>query len=162
MAAYDALDALVERLSQASWKERDPIKEELKAVAGAFDVPGPVIEHLEDAKRKMDDLELRWEIDEVIEAIRPPPPAPPEPEEPDAAEEEETPPGQLSASDLQLVYDDPRGLALHKTKVGDRWFATQRNPQTGQPQTFELHPNDVQQLKLQLQGSPYWVLGAGV
>ena len=32
---------------------------------------------------------------------------------------------------------------------------------TGQPQTFELHPQEIQQLKTQLAGSPYWVIGAG-
>ncbi|HHO54592.1 MAG TPA: hypothetical protein ENK18_27885 [Deltaproteobacteria bacterium] len=61
-----------------------------------------------------------------------------------------------------MVYNDPRGLVLHKTKTGDRWIATQRDPRTGQPQSFELHPTEVDQLKAQLQGSPYWVIGAGV
>jgi hypothetical protein len=50
---------------------------------------------------------------------------------------------------------------LHKSKVGDRWFATQVDPATRQPQTFELHPQEVSQLRMQLHGSPYWLLGAG-
>ena len=56
------------------------------------------------------------------------------------------------------VYEDPRGLVLYKTKVGDRWFATQMDPRTGQPQTFELRSHEVSQLRMQLQGSPYWVV----
>ncbi|MEM6929093.1 MAG: hypothetical protein AAF602_19300, partial [Myxococcota bacterium] len=65
----------------------------------------------------------------------------------------------IQPGDLQLVYEDPRGLLLHKSKVGDRWFATQRDPRTGQPQTFELRASEVQQLKMQLMGSPYWISG---
>lgn len=159
MGAFDALDALVERLSSASWKERDPIKQELLAAATAMPDRSSAIDHLESSKRGIDDLELRWEIDEVIETLTPEPE--PEPEEPEPDSAAQKPADQLTAADLTLVYDDPRGLTLHKTNVGDRWFATQRNPNTGQPQTFELHPNEVSQLKLQLQGSPYWRIGAG-
>ena len=52
-------------------------------------------------------------------------------------------------------------MVLHKTKVGDRWFATQVNPQTRQPETFELHPSEVAEIKVQLASSPYWVVGGG-
>lgn len=159
MAGYDALDALIERLAAATWKERDPIKEELKAAAAALPDLSSVLEHLEGAKRTIDDLELRWEVDEVIETLTPEPEPEPEDEPEDEAPAD---PGQLSAADLQMVYNDPRGLVLHKTKTGDRWIATQRDPRTGQPQSFELHPSEVDQLKAQLQGSPYWVIGAGV
>ncbi|NOY27382.1 MAG: hypothetical protein GXP62_16065, partial [Oligoflexia bacterium] len=68
----------------------------------------------------------------------------------------------LTSADLDAVYDDPNGLMLHKSKVGDRWFATQVDPQTGQPQTFELQPYEVKQLQTQLKGSPYWLVGAGL
>lgn len=155
--AFSAIDALVERLATVGWKERDPIKEELLRMAEAYSDRDAVKQHLEDAKREILSLEVRWEIDEVIEAITPPPP-PAEEEPQEEAEDADRP---LSAADLSLVYDDPRGLMLHKTKKGDRWFATQRDPRTGQPQTFELHPAEIQQLKTQLKGSPYWVLGAG-
>lgn len=85
--------------------------------------------------------------------------APPKAEEPPPADPQK---GQrLSAKDLDLIYDDPRGLALHRTKDGKRWFATQVDPYTRQPQTFELHPSEITQIKTQLQGSPYWLLGAG-
>jgi hypothetical protein len=100
-------------------------------------------------------------VQAVLEETKPPPaPAPaadPAAEEPKPEEKK-----RLTQADLVLVYDDPRGLLLHKTKVGDRWFATQADPRTGQPQTFELRAQEISQLKIQLHGSPYWVLGAGV
>ncbi|MBX2796655.1 MAG: hypothetical protein KTR31_03265 [Myxococcales bacterium] len=164
MAGYEALDALVERLTAAAYKDRDAIKEELLREASAHADRSSVLEHLESAKRGIDELELRWEVDEVIEALTPEPEPEPEEPEPEPEEPEQTrdgQPGQLTAADLDMVYHDPSGLVLHKTKVGDRWFATQTNPRTGQPQMFELHPSDVQQLKVQLAGSPYWMLGAG-
>ena len=61
--------------------------------------------------------------------------------------------------DLVKVYDQPGALILHRTKDSKRWFATQVDPRSGQPQTFELQPNEVDQVKSQLAGSPYWVLG---
>lgn len=159
----EEVDKLVEALRKASYTGREPIKQELLALAR-----GPngqaVREHLEAVKRG-ELLEVQWEIEEVVEATAPKktepakkveaPPPPPAPEAP------ADPNRPLTAKDLTLVYDDPRGLMLHKAKVGDRWFATQFDPRTGQPQTFELHPQEIAQLKTQLAGSPYWVLGAG-
>lgn len=152
-----ALDGLVQRLAAAGWKERDAIKAELIAVAGSIE-RGTAVARLEDLKKDLV-LEVRWEIDEVIDALAPPPAAPEPESEPE--EEPEDPNRPLSAADLKLVYDDPRGFTLHKHKTADRWFATQRDPRTGQPQTFELHPQEIEQLKKQLTGSPYWVLGSG-
>jgi hypothetical protein len=156
MAGMSKLDALVERLKAASFKERDAIKAELLAEASSQPDARATMDHLEQAKRGLPSLELRWEVDEVIEAITPPPEPPPEPEV-----EADQPNRPLTAADLDVVYDDPRGLLLHKSKRGNRWFVTQPHPQTGQPQTFELHPQEVAQIKKQLAGSPYWVLGAG-
>ena len=157
MAAYEALDALVDRLAGATWKEREPIKKEIQDLAATLADRKAVLEHLAAKKKDIADLEARWEVDEVIEALTPPPvkqEPPPEEKKPGAEK-------QLSAADLVLVYDDPRGLLLHRTKAPpDRWFATQRHPQTGQPQTFELRAEEVTQLKTQLTGSPYWVIGA--
>lgn len=153
---YDALDELVKQLTSASWKERDPIKAQIEALAASFADRKSVLEHLEAAQRSIRDLEVRWEIGEVVEKLTPPPP--PKAEEPKPEEEDKNKP--LTAADLTVVYDDPRGLMLHKTKVGDRWFATQKDPRTGQPQTFELRVEEITQLKTQLAGSPYWVLGA--
>ena len=115
-------------------------------------------------------LELQWEIDDVLDESAPPPPEPDPAEEPaeepveadaDPVPDAESPDDDaaLTAADLDLVYDDPRGLMLHKSKVGERWFATQVDPRTGQPQTFELHAHELEQLKAQLQGSPFWRIG---
>lgn len=164
----DAVDSLVEQLRKASYTGREAIKAQLVTLAGGPD-GAAVREHLESAKRQ-ELLEIQWEIEEVLEATTPKraaPEAPPTPA-PAAAEEPEAPPAEppgpgraLSMKDLVTVYDDPRGLLLHKSKAGDRWFATQADPYTGQPQTFELRPAEIAQLKQQLARSPYWVLGAG-
>ena len=154
----DVIDEVIARLEKVGWKERDAVRKELAETARQADDPVVVVKHLERIKGDLD-LELRWEVDEVIEALTPDEPEP-EPE-PEIDEPDEGGPQRLSRKDLDLVYDDPRGLMLHKTKKGDRWFATQRDPRTGQPQTFELQDREVQQLKAQLSGSPYWVIGGG-
>lgn len=158
------IDSLVDALSKAHWKERDAIKEKLRAAAEVLPNRSSVEEYLELAKKGLP-LELKWEIDEVLEALKPLPveeEAPePEGEKEEEEEESEDPNRPLRASDLNLIFDDPRGLQLHKTKTGDRYFATQVDPMSGRPQTFELHPQEIGQLKARLQGSPYWVLGSG-
>lgn len=158
----DHVDALIAKLREATWKERDAVKAELVALASG-DAGAHVREHLESMKRQ-ELLEVQWEIEDVLEATTPKvaPAAKPAPAAPPPPPEEPADPNRpLTAKDLVLVYDDPRGLLLHKAKVGDRWFATQYDQRTGQPQTFELHPQEIAQLKQQLAGSPYWVLGAG-
>jgi len=158
----ESLEPLIEQLKTASFSEREQLKSDLVEAAREAGDASRVIDWLEHAKKSLPSLELRWEVDEVIEAITPPPEPEPSDEEGDEADEApDDPNAPLSAADLDLVYDDPRGLLLHKSKTGERWFATQRNPQTGQPQTFELHAQEIAQLKQQLAGSPYWVLGAG-
>lgn len=152
MGRFDAVDGLVDRIGQATFAEREGLRDQLLAAARAVGDDKAVMDHLESAKKRIGSLEARWEVDEVIEALTPPP-APPEPEEP----EPEEPQGPLTAADLDLVYDDPRGIRVHKTKVGERYFLTQVDPRTYQPQTFELRPEELSQLKMQLQGSPYWV-----
>jgi len=156
-------EGILARLKSAAWKEREAIKDELLAMAQAFDTLGrsEFKDFLETARKDLS-LELKWEVDEVLEAILPPPAPPKPPEEKKEEEVPDDPNRPLSAADLKLVYDDPRGLLLYRTKKGgDRWFASQTDPRTGQPQTFELHPQEIAQLKTQLAGSPYWVLGAG-
>jgi hypothetical protein len=157
--ALERLGDLVDKLAAAGWKERDAIKEEILVLAQEADNRAATVELLEGRKRSILSLEVRWEIDEVLEALAPPPAPEPEPEE--EAAENADPNRPLTAADLDVVYDDPRGLVLHRSKVGDRWFATQPDQQSGQPRTFELHETDVTRLKTQLKGSPYWVLGAG-
>ena len=156
MGRFDGLDEILARLGKAEPSAWDGLRAELLAAAQTFDEPKDVIEHLEAGKKVIGSLEARWEVDEVIEAITPPP------EAPDAPEEEVPDPNKpLTSADLTLIYDDPRGIRVHKSKVGDRWFLTQVDPRTYQPQTFELRPEEVTQLKQQLDGSPYWILGAG-
>lgn len=165
----DAVDQLISALRDASLSERPALKAQLVAMATGEDGT-TVREHLETIKRG-ELLELQWEIEDVLEESAPPAPAAPEdPEatseaqetEPTTDPESETadPNAPLTAADLDMVYDDPRGFMLHKSKVGDRWFATQVDPRTGQPQTFELHAHELEQIKGQLQGSPYWRIGS--
>jgi len=160
----ESVDTLISTLRAAPHDGRDSIKNDLVALAQG-DNGSAVREHLHSVKRG-ELLELQWEIDDVLEESAPPPVEPPPSEDPpEAAPEPATeaepadPNAPLTAADLDLVYDDPRGLMLHKSKEGERWFATQVDPQTGQPQTFELHAHELEQLKAQLQGSPYWRLG---
>lgn len=153
----ELVSTLVARLRTATYSEREAIKAEL--LAAIRESGGSAVrEALESAKRG-ELLEVQWEIEEVLEATAPPkvaaaapPPPPPPPPDPNRP---------LTAKDLVLVYDDPRGLLLHKSKVGGRWFVTQADPRTGEPQTFELRPDEVETVKAKLAGSPYWVVGAG-
>ncbi len=161
----EAINTLIDALRTARHDARSSIKNELIALATG-DEGSEVREHLENVKRG-ELLEIQWEIDDVLDESAPTPAEPPpvesepEPEQP-ADEAPEAPDQQerLTAADLDMVYDDPRGFMLHKSKVGDRWFATQVDPSTGMPQTFELHAQEIEQLKTQLQGSPYWRLGS--
>ena len=154
----DQLQARIADLVSGLRRRDAQAKAELLALCGGED--GALGRELLEAAMRGELLETRWEIEDVLEETTPrkaTPPAP-APEPPPAAPDPNRP---LTAADLDLVYDDPRGLMLHKSKVGERWFATQIDPRTGQPQTFELHAMEVTQLKAQLQGSPYWLVGAG-
>jgi hypothetical protein len=155
------IDALVAALKAASWKQREGIKESLVAVATAHPTDA-VQRHLEAARKGLNDLELRWEIDEVIERMKPPPAPEPEPEPELIEPEPETPGRQLRMSDLVEVYADPRGLVLFTDKKGKRWFASQPHPMTGQPMMMELGPAEITQVRQQLAGSPYWNVGSGL
>jgi hypothetical protein len=109
-------------------------------------------------------LTIQWELEEVLDRTAPKVSASPKemPEEVSEATEEGLEPdpnAPLSSADVEVVYEDPRGLVLHRTKDGKRWLATQLDPQTGQPQTFELQGQQIDQLKMDLAQSPYWVLG---
>lgn len=159
------VDALIASLRTSVNDDPEPTKAALQALAAGPE-GSAVRDHLASTMGG-ELLPVQWEIEEVLDATAPaPPPAPedeppeapdPEPEEEEA--EAEDPDRPLTSADLNLVYDDPRGLMLHKTKKGERWFATQVDPRTGQPQTFELHQQEITQLQQQLQGSPYWVIG---
>ena len=160
----DAVDTLIDALRAADFEARPAIKAKLIELAKSEQGPA-VREHLESVKRG-ELLEIQWEIDDVIDESAPPQiddpeevPGDEEPAEQETPNDSDDPNAPLTAADLNLVYDDPRGFMLHKSKVGERWFATQVDPSTSLPQTFELHPNEIEQLKAQLQGSPYWRLG---
>ena len=164
----DAINQLMAAIRTAPANERSEFKSKLLNLAKA-ERGNDVRDYLESIKRG-ELLEIQWEIDDILEESAPviqKAADEPEPPSDDANEETnaETEPGEadpnapLTAADLNLVYDDPRGFMLHKSKVGDRWFATQMEPQTGQPQTFELHAQEIEQIKGQLQGSPYWRIG---
>lgn len=158
----EAIDDLVRRLRATDDDgERAAIKAELEALCRG-QAGSDARSHLERVARG-EVLEIQWELEEVLEATTPkrPAPAPPPTKAPEPPPKAPDPNRPLTAADLDVVYEDPRGLVLHKTRVGERWFATQVDPRTGQPQTFELHPSEVQQVKAQLAGSPYWVVGAG-
>ncbi len=161
MEPLDTLDALLERLKTADWKERESLKEQMLLVVQQIRRE-TAVERLESVRKSLP-LEARWEVDEVLEALAPPP-APPAEEEA-AAPEEEAPPsdGRIRMSDLKVVYEDPRGLVLYvDKKTGVRWFAQQPDPYTGQPSLMEVPPNQIEAVKTQLRGSPYWRLGSGV
>jgi len=150
------VDELIARIRELSSTEDAALGEAKGALLQLATGPDGrrVREHIEGALRG-ELLEVRWELEEVLDEADPSEPAPAPVEEP--AEEPET----GGDDDLVVVYDDPRGLVLHRNRGGDRWFATQADPRTGQPVTFELPPDQVEQVKQQLAGSPYWVLGAG-
>lgn len=116
------------------------------------------------AAAKRERLELQWTLDELLEETAPPEPkkkAAPPPEREPAPEPEAPPtnaaPGQLRPEDLVPIYDDPRGLMIHRHKVDGRWFLTQINPQTGQPQTMQLEEHHKSQIQAELAGSPHWL-----
>lgn len=152
---YDDVDEILASLRKSDWRERDAIKERLVDVVSSKP-KNEVVEYLEMRKRDQP-LEVRWEIEEALEELFPAVPVEKEVEE----EEEVDPNRPLSMSDLTLVFDDPRGLMLYRAKVGDDWYASQVNPNTGQSQLFKITPDELAHLKTQLAGSPYWVLGAG-
>jgi hypothetical protein len=175
-ALHSTLAALVARLRRADEATLTEVKATLTTLASG-DNGSRVRDELENlAKGEL--LEVKWEIEEVIEATTPkkaPPPAPPPAPAPAAKPAAKAParPGakpapaarppaegaRMSAADFVLVYDDPRGITLHKSKEGDRWVLTQPDPYTGAPTTYNLRPQEVEAVKAQLEGSPYWVIG---
>jgi hypothetical protein len=154
----DEVEQLVASMRKASMEERELIKQKLLELAGG--PGGAAVRETIEASKKGQLLEIQWDLEEILEATTPKKAEAPKvvkKEEPKA----EDPNRPLTSKDLVLVYDDPRGIMLHKSKVGERWFLTQVNPHTGQPQTVELRPHEIQAVQQQLAGSPYWVIGSG-
>ncbi len=149
----EEVEALVIELRSADDERIEAIKERLATLClEVQDVRSWV-----ETRARSEILEVQWELEEVLDATETKHPEPEPVPEPETEEEEIPEDRPLTAADLDLIYDDPRGLALHRTKDGKRWFATQVHPQTRQPQTFELISTEVSQLKLQLSGSPHWL-----
>ena len=147
----EQLEALVTELRTADDDRIEAIKEVLEEACRTHSEARSWLEF----RSRSEVLPVQWEIEEVLEATAPKLPPAPEPEpEPEPEPVEDRP---LTAADLVLVYDDPRGLALHQTKDGQRWFATQIDPQSRQPQTFELGPADISDVKMRFAGSPHWL-----
>lgn len=147
----EAADAILSRLAAAGWRERDALKEELLGFVRDNEGCSSLETHLESCRKGVP-LEVRWEIDEVLEAVRPV-------VEEEVVPEEEAP---VESTGPQVIYDDPRGLTIQRTADGSRYLVTQSDPYTGQPQTVEVPAAQFEQIKTQLRGSPYWVLGSGV
>lgn len=158
-AIAETVQRLINQLRAAEFDAAEDIKKEMIALCQGPD--GSRARDSMDSLKRGELLEIQWEIEEVLEATAPVVEAPPEPEPEEEPEEEEDPNRPLTAADLREVYNDPtQGIMLHRTKNGDRWFLTQLDPMTGQPRTMPLHPEDVKQIKMQFEGSPYWILGA--
>ncbi len=154
--ALEQAKALLEKMKAADWEAREALKDELAAMA----TPESGVPAFLESVLKELPLEVRWDVQEILEALAPPPVEEPEEEE---EEELDDPNAPLRMSDLDEVYADPRGLALYVDKrTRTRWFAQQIDPRTGQPVMMEVPPDQVDQIKMQLQGSPYWRIGAGV
>lgn len=150
-------EQIIRAMREADDDDRETLKEDLLALCNGPD--GAAVRAWLEQAAKGEILEVRWEIEEVLDTVNPRPVAqkpPPPPPEPEPEPEPEVEPRQLKASDLNLVYQDPQGTAVHRTKRGDRWFVSQPDPYTGRFQTFEVPSHQVDALKAELAGSPYW------
>ena len=96
-------------------------------------------------------LPIQWELEEIIEALDPADTTPEEDDDDDPCQR------RLRASELELVYSDPRGLQLFTSKVDDRWVVMQMDPYTGGMTQKEIPGDQAEHIKRQLAGSPYWV-----
>ena len=124
--------------------------------------------HIIEELARKEPLEFKWKIETLLEDTAPPEPPKPEPvavpeAEAEAAPEPEQDPDDLDDAtplrpeDLVQIFDDPRGLMIHRHVVNGRWFLTQVDPRTGQPQTMELDDAQRGQVQQELAGSPGWM-----
>ena len=158
----DAIEQLVAEIQGADPSRQEEIYASLEELC-LSDESKTAIDLVEKLARSQV-LTIQWALEELIERCTPKPESPPEPKKDEASQVEEVPDQEvpnapLTAADVDVVYQDPRGLVLYRTKDGQRWLATQVDPRTGQPQSFEIPPHEVADLKIQLANSPYWVLG---
>jgi hypothetical protein len=150
---------LIETLiAQLRGTDDDDVRDEIKAQMVAFaqqNSKSDVRNYLERALKE-ELLEVQWEIEEVLESLAPP--KTPQPEQEQEPEPVDDPTSRaLRPSEIELVYNDPRGLRLYKSKVDERWVVSQIDPRIGQPVTYELPGAEAEGIKAQLAGSPYWL-----
>lgn len=151
----EAVDALISRLRGTDDDdEREEIKSSIVALSDGIG-RSLLREHIENAL-KNELLEVQWELEDVIEALSPPKQDAPEAETEPEPEDDPTQ-RPLRPSELDLVYNDPRGLRLFKSTVDTRWVVSQIDPRVGQPVSYEIPDEDVARIKQQLAGSPYWL-----
>ncbi len=151
----EAVDTLIARLrSTDDDDERDDIKAEIVALSESVG-RSQLREYVEGAL-KQELLEVQWELEEVVETLTPPKQSESEPEpEPEPVDDPTT--RALRPSEIEQVYNDPRGLRIYKSKVDDRWVVSQIDPRVGQPVTYEIPGEEAERIKQQLAGSPYWL-----
>jgi len=147
----ELIEERVRALSKATPEEKTAILSELKQLCMGEN-GDTAIDKIERTARSQI-LTVQWDLEELIELVRPP--APPPAEEPEEESEDED-----EDSDMRMVYNDPRGLVLHCNQDGSRWLATQMDPRTRMPQTFELQQEEISRIKMQLAGSPHWTADA--
>ena len=139
---------LISELKTASVNRQDAICEELLAI-GQSD-PATAASLLTELV-KFERLSIQWLIEEVVEQL-----VPPSEESEEEVDDPSTRP--LRSSELELVYDDPRGIRLYRSKVDDRWMLIQIDPQSGMPMQQELQAEQATPILRQLAGSPYWLV----
>jgi len=151
------IDSLIEKLRAT---ENMDLREEIKAsiISHADEFGASNLREYVESALKKELLEVKWELEDVVDALSPKSPSSePEPEPEPQPTEEEDPSRLLRPSELELVYQDPAGLRLFRSKIDDRWVVSQIDPRIGQPVTYEVSTEDVQRIKSQLAGSPYWI-----
>ena len=124
------------------------------------------VEYLVNAAKR-ERLEFQWKLEELIDQVAPgaieredDAPPPEDDEEEEAAPKPDPNSGlhiPIRPEDLVPIYEDPRGIMIHRHKTDGRWVLTQVNPMTGQPQSMELQAEQKTQVQQELKGSPYWV-----
>ena len=139
--------AYIEELKGASIRRQDEICEELLSIGK--EKPSEAADLLK-SLTKFEHLNIQWLIEEVIEQLTPTTEAPEEIDDPSTR--------PLRSSELELVYDDPRGIRLYRSKVDSRWVLYQVDPRSGMPMQQELKAEDAEHVKRQLYGSPYWLI----
>ena len=157
------LKEFVDNLLREARHQRDQWDGAFAQIRALFDVaPKDAVIHVIEGAARRERLELQWKLEEIIEEFAPPPP--PKAEEPAEEEPEPEPEPEpdydpntpLRAEDLEIIYDDPRGIVIHEHKTQGFWLLTQVDPMSGQPQTVQVPTDQQASIKAQLLGSPYW------